>query len=122
MNKTPYEIAAESAQATLDTVKEVSGITQRAVDKLVNFQFGVVAKALEAGTQQANPYVDIKTVEDVVKTNTDIAATAARQNLDNAQKLVDIVTETRNAYSAVYEKGVAKAITPLATKAAKKAA
>jgi len=122
MNKTPYELAAESAKATLDTVKEVSGITQRAVNKLVDFQFGMVAKALEAGTKQANPYADVKTVEDIVKTNTDIAETAARENLDNARKLVDIVTETRDAYSALYEKGVANAITPLVPKAAKKAA
>ena len=122
MNKTPYELAAESAKATLDTEKEVSGITQRAVNKLVDFQFGMVAKALEAGTKQANPYADVKTVEDIVKTNTDIAETAARENLDNARKLVDIVTETRDAYSALYEKGVANAITPLVPKAAKKAA
>ena len=122
MNKTPYQIAAESAQSTLDTVKEVSGITQRAVDKLVDFQFDFVTKALEAGTKQANPYTDVKTVEDLVKTNSEIAETAARQNLDNARKLVDIVTETRDAYSTLYEKGAAKAITPLAPKAAKKAA
>ena len=122
MNKTPYEFAAESAKTTLDAVKEVSGITQRAVDKLVDFQLDFVTKALEASSKQENPYTEVKSVEDLVKTNSQIAEEAARQNLENARKLVDIVTETRDACTAMYEKGVAEAIAPLKSRAAKKAA
>ena len=122
MNKTPYEFAAKSAKTTLDAVKEVSGITQRAVDKLVDFQLDFVSKALEAGSKQTNPYADVKSVEDLMKTNTEVAEQAARQNLENARKLVDIVTETGDTCSALYEKGVAEAIAPLKQKAAKKAA
>jgi len=122
MNKTPYDFAAESTQATLETLKEVSSINQRAMDKLVDFQFQILSNVLEGGLKQTNPYAGVKTVEELAETNSEIVKSAARQNLDNARKLVDIVTETRDAYSSIYEKGVTKAITPLTPKATKKAA
>ncbi|MFQ5756002.1 MAG: TIGR01841 family phasin [Acidiferrobacterales bacterium] len=105
----------------LRAAKDVAAINTRAVDKLAEYQLGLVELALTGGVKQLELLRDAKDYKDYFAAQAELAQEAAHKVLATARETVGVITGVRDELNAVVEKGVETASTSVKA-AAKKGA
>jgi len=117
---------------TIDTVNELAGngydamrklgeINQRAFDRMVDKQFGLMGLWMDAGMAQIKLATEVKGVQELMTGNMAIAKSLTEKLVAENRATMDIATETREELRSWWEAGVVGA-TDKWTKMAQKAA
>jgi phasin family protein len=101
-------ISKANAQA-LDAVKQIAAINTRTVDKLAQYQLGLVELALTGGVKQLELLRDTKDYKQYFAAQAEMAQQTAEKVLSTARDTVSVISGARDELNAVVEKGVEQA-------------
>ncbi len=115
------DVINQANTEALKAAKDVAAINTRAIDKLAEYQLGLVELALTGGVKQLELLRDTKDYKDYFAAQAELAQEAAQKVLTTARESVGVITGVRDELNAVVEKGVETA-SASAKAAAKKGA
>ncbi len=115
------DVINQTNAETIKAAKDVAAINTRAIDKLAEYQLGLVELALTGGVKQLELLRDAKDYKDYFAAQAELAQEAAHKVLTTARESVGVITVVRDELNAVVEKGVETA-SASAKAAAKKGA
>ncbi len=112
------DVINQANTEALKAAKDVAAINTRAIDKLAEYQLGLVELALTGGVKQLLLLRDTKDYKDYFAAQAELAQEAAQKVLTTARETVGVITGVRDELNAVVEKGVetASAIVKAAAK------
>ena len=115
------DIISKANTQALNAVKEIAAINTHTIDKLAQYQLGLVELALAGGVKQLELLRDAKDTKQYFAAQAEIAQQTAEQVLTTARDTVGVISGARDELNAVVEKGVEHA-SASAKAAAKKVA
>ncbi len=100
------DVINQANTEALKAAKDVAAINTRAIDKLAEYQLGLVELALTGGVKQLELLRDTKDYKDYFAAQAELAQEAAQKVLTTARETVGVITGVRDELNAVVEKGV----------------
>ncbi len=100
------DVINQANTEALKAAKDVAAINTRAIDKLAEYQLGLVELALTGGVKQLLLLRDTKDYKDYFAAQAELAQEAAQKVLTTARETVGVITGVRDELNAVVEKGV----------------
>jgi len=110
------DVINQTNAETIKAAKDVAAINTRAIDKLAEYQLGLVELALTGGVKQLELLRDAKDYKDYFAAQAELAQEAAHKVLTTARETVGVITVVRDELNAVVEKGVETASAKAAAK------
>ena len=120
------------SKGAMASAKELETINTRIVEQITAKQMELANVAFETGTRYMNSLTEVKGVQELLAEQTKLATEFNEKLLETARGTADILTESREAYQAWFEKSFKSVadgvdftlpvLTPAKKPAAKKAA
>jgi hypothetical protein len=110
------------SRAALDSLKELTAINAKLVERLSEQQLELVGLTLEASIKGANLAVGVPAYKELVSGQTALAGEYNEKVLSIVRKTGGIVTEARDQYSEWTEGRLKEIATPITRVAARKSA
>ena len=109
-------------QTALDTTKQLFAINVRTCEKLLEKQTAFTGMCLDNGEKQMGLVREFKDIPGYWTSQGEFVKEYAEKSLAAAKESVEILTDTRDELTSLFEKGVSKVTTDLKVVSAKKAA
>ncbi|MDH3689962.1 MAG: phasin family protein [Gammaproteobacteria bacterium] len=112
----------QAGQTAFEAAKEIGQINTQVMERILQYQLTSMERLVEAGLKQAKRYSTAKSVEDLVSAQQAMVEESSQKGMESLRDSLDLVTETREAYTSLFQRGVADAMNQTKVKAPKKAA
>ena len=100
----------EYGKNAIEAAKELEAINTKVIEKITGKQMELANAAFEVSTKYISSLGEMKGYQDLLSEQTKLATELNEKFLETARSAADILTETREAYQAWFEKGL-KAVT-----------
>lgn len=132
MDTKMFENWQDYSKGAMASAKELETINTRVIEQLTAKQMELANVAFETGTRYMSSLTEVKGVQELLAEQTKLATEFNEKLIEAARNTADILTESREAYQAWFEKSYKSAaegvdftlpgLTPAKKPAAKKAA
>lgn len=117
-----FEAINEFGQTSFEAAKKLGEINLKASEKLLQQQIALTNSLIEAGTRNVELLGKAKGYQEVLSGQATLAQEYGKQVLESYRTVSDILTETRESYSTLFEDSVKFASENLKKTSGKKAA
>ena len=109
MNTASYDQINKLGLSTYETLKQLYKINTNTVEQLIEQQFALATLGVEYAASQMKLAGTVKGYKEVVTAQTDIAGEINSKMQGIARNTLDIMTESKDAISAWFEKSIKEA-------------